>query len=50
MPDFKTLESKIVELIDELKALCQPHGFRGGTKEEKIITSIFLFHDSNVAN
>ena len=43
MPDIFMLESKIKEIIDELKGLCQTNGLSNQASEEVVITSVFLY-------
>lgn len=43
MPDIFMLESKIKEIIDELKGLCQTNGLSNQAAEEVVITSVFLY-------
>lgn len=43
MPDIFMLESKIKEIIDELKGLCQTNGLANQAAEEVVITSVFLY-------
>ena len=53
MTDFFTLESKIKQMIDELKGLCQTNGLSNQASEEVVITSVFLYkflNDKFMAN
>lgn len=43
MTDIFTLESKIEQIIDELKGLCQTNGLSNQASEEVVITSVFLY-------
>lgn len=43
MPDIFTLESKIKQMIDEMKGLCQTNGLSNQAGEEVVITSVFLY-------
>lgn len=43
MPLIFELESKIREMIDELKGLCSQNGLSNQASEERIITSVFLY-------
>lgn len=43
MPDIFTLETKIKQMIDELKGLCQTNGLSNQASEEVVITSVFLY-------
>ena len=47
------LENKIIEIIDELKGLCQTNGLANQASEEVVITSVFLYkflNDKFMAN
>lgn len=47
------LEIKIKEMVDELKGLCNTNGLSNSSKEELIITSVFLYkflNDKFIAN
>lgn len=53
MPDIFTLETKIKQMIDELKGLCQTNGLSNQASEEVVITSVFLYkflNDKFMAN
>ena len=53
MPDIFTLETKIKQMIDELKGLCQTNGISNQASEEVVITSVFLYkflNDKFMAN
>lgn len=53
MPDIFTFESKIEQIIDELKGLCQTNGLSNQASEEVVITSVFLYkflNDKFMAN
>lgn len=53
MPDIFTLESKIKQIIDELKGLCATNGLANQASEEVVITSVFLYkflNDKFMAN
>ena len=53
MPDIFTLESKIKQMIDEMKGLCQTNGLSNQAGEEVVITSVFLYkflNDKFMAN
>lgn len=53
MPDIFTLESKIKQIIDELKGLCATNGLSNQASEEVVITSVFLYkflNDKFMAN
>lgn len=53
MPDIFTLESKIKQMIDEMKGLCQTNGLSNQASEEVVITSVFLYkflNDKFMAN
>ena len=53
MPDIFTLESKIKQMIDELKGLTASYGLANQASEENIITSVFLYkflNDKFMAN
>lgn len=53
MPDIFTLETKIKQMIDELKGLCQTNGLSNQASEEVVITSVFLYkflNDKFIAN
>lgn len=53
MPDIFTLESKIKQIIDELKGLCSTNGLSNQASEEVVITSVFLYkflNDKFMAN
>ena len=43
MTEIFTLESKIKQIIDELKGLCQTNGLSNQASEEVVITSVFLY-------
>ena len=43
MADIFTLESKIKQMIDELKGLCASNGLSNQASEEVVITSVFLY-------
>lgn len=43
MPDIFTMESKIKQMIDDLKGLCSQNGLSNQAAEERIITSVFLY-------
>lgn len=43
MTDIFTLETKIKEIIDDLKGLCQTNGLSNQASEEVVITSVFLY-------
>ena len=53
MTEIFTLESKIKQIIDELKGLCQTNGLSNQASEEVVITSVFLYkflNDKFMAN
>lgn len=53
MSDVFTLESKIKQIIDELKGLCSTNGLSNQASEEVVITSVFLYkflNDKFMAN
>lgn len=53
MTDIFTLESKIKQMIDEMKGLCQTNGLSNQASEEVVITSVFLYkflNDKFMAN
>ena len=53
VPDIFTLETKIKQMIDELKGLCQTNGLSNQASEEVVITSVFLYkflNDKFMAN
>ena len=53
MPDIFTLETKIKQMIDEMKGLCQTNGLSNQASEEVVITSVFLYkflNDKFMAN
>lgn len=53
MPDIFTLETKIKQMIDEMKGLCQINGLSNQASEEVVITSVFLYkflNDKFMAN
>ncbi len=53
MPDIFTLESKIKQMIDDLKGLTASYGLANQASEENIITSVFLYkflNDKFMAN
>lgn len=53
MDDILVLETKIEQMIDELKSLCQTNGLANQASEEVVITSIFLYkflNDKFMAN
>lgn len=53
MTDIFTLETKIKQMIDELKGLCQTNGLSNQASEEVVITSVFLYkylNDKFMAN
>lgn len=53
MADIVALESKIEQIIDELKGLCQTNGLSNQASEEVVITSVFLYkflNDKFMAN
>lgn len=53
MPDIFTLETKIKQMIDELKGLCQTNGLSNQASEEVVITAVFLYkflNDKFMAN
>ncbi len=43
MPDTRTIKEKTIELIDDLKAVCQQKGLGNDGNEYKIITQVFLY-------
>lgn len=43
MPDIFAMESKIKQMIDDLKGLCSQNGLSNQAAEERIITSVFLY-------
>ena len=50
MTEIFTLESKIKQIIDELKGLCQTNGLSNQASEEVVITSVFLYKFLNDKN
>ena len=53
MTEIFTLESKIKQIIDELKGLCQTNGLSNQASEEVVINSVFLYkflNDKFMAN
>ncbi len=53
MADILALETKIKQIIDDLKGLCQTNGLANQASEEVVITSVFLYkflNDKFMAN